>query len=83
MTKRLSGVLRDAIDEVKPAVLERLDPLDLEDLAIALQTHLHLAGFAIHASDGRCVRIPGEPPGRPMTEDELKAVGIISVEPST
>lgn len=73
MTKRLSEMLQDAIREVKPAALERLDPLDFADLATALGTALHEAGYAIHASDGRCVRVPGELPGREMTASEARA----------
>jgi hypothetical protein len=46
------------------------------DLAIELQTQLHAAGYAIHALDGRCVRVPGEAPGRKMTPDERVLLGL-------
>jgi hypothetical protein len=50
-----------------------------EDVAIELQTQLHAAGYAIHALDGRCVRVPGDPPGREMTPDERILLGLVTV----
>jgi hypothetical protein len=47
-----------------------------KDLAIELQTQLRAAGYAIHALDGRCVRVPGDPPGREMTPDERVLLGL-------
>lgn len=74
---RLSAILRETVAEVKPAALERLDGLDFEDLSIALLSRLHDAGFAIHALDGRCVRVDlaVDDIGRPMTEAEAVATG--------
>lgn len=63
-------VLATAIEE---AELPVPDDQGLADLATALQSHLHAAGMAIHASDGRCVRPSGDPRelGRLMTLEEL------------
>jgi hypothetical protein len=46
-----------------------------EDLAIALTSRLHDAGLAIHALDGRCVRLPAEDLGRPMTDADRALIG--------
>lgn len=49
-------------------------PVSPDVYAAAALRRLHEAGYAIHALDGRCVRIAGDPPGRPATEDELRAL---------
>lgn len=54
-------------------------------LATELREILRLNGYAIHAADGRCVRIPpsGMDLGRPMTEGEMRAAGILPAENGT
>lgn len=54
-------------------------------LAAELRELLRLNGYAIHAADGRCVRIPpsGMDLGRPMTEGEMIAAGIVPAESGT
>lgn len=72
MSVRLSSILEASIAAVVGDEGRSVAAL-AEDLAIELQSQLHAAGFAIHASDGRCVRPKGDPRelGRPMTLEEL------------
>lgn len=53
---------------------------DATAVARWIQEALHEAGYAIHSvHDGRCVRV-GEPPGRPMTQDEMILLGLSQLE---
>lgn len=54
-------------------------------LAGELRDLLRLNGYAIHAADGRCVRIPpsGTDLGRPMSPEEMIAVGLVAAENGT
>ena len=79
---RLADVLAYAVGDVREAFGLRERPADqaFDDLAIALGSRLHEAGYAIHANDGRCVRLAGPLPGRPMTTEELRMVGLAGAE---
>lgn len=46
-----------------------------EPLAQAFAAQLRERGLAIHFAAG-CVRIPDREPGRPMTEEEQRMVGL-------
>lgn len=53
---------------------------DAAAVARWIQEALHAEGFAIHnVADGHCVRL-GDPPGRPMTQDEMILLGLSQLD---
>ncbi len=46
----------------------------IDEVSAELVRQLRLWGFAIHDT-GNCIRLP-DPPGQPMTDEEMTMVGI-------
>lgn len=53
--------------------------LSADRVATSLVTVLRRHGLAIHVAD-RCARLPQQELGRPMTQDEMVAVGLELVD---
>ena len=64
--------LRELADEVR---IELGLASSADQLAEAIRGYLRREGLALHLIE-RCARLPAEPPGRPMTEEERIMVGL-------
>jgi hypothetical protein len=69
LVKTFSQIVREVLDA------NRVGNVVAKELAADLTAALHREGYAIHEAR-RCVRVPAQPPGRPMTQDEMITLGL-------